>query len=219
MGKKWYNLFVVSDKPADDTGAGVPAEAPRRVEEVVADLPQEATFDEPVGSTADFDEIYESARIETAGHGYSVLKVADMLNSEHIRDLPADVKRKSVLVALDAAGVKIDAVIEDAVRRDRALDTYERVMQKSFDELISAKEAENRRLETEINERIKELREQIASNKAEIDREQQQLLGWRTRKRAEEQRIADAVTYFVSENPITTGNAPASDKGGSTNVR
>jgi hypothetical protein len=158
MGKKWYNLFVVSDQSSGEPTGEAPAAPPRRVEDVVADVPQDATFSAPLSGTAEFDEIYESARIETAEHGYSVLKVADMLNSEHIRDLPADVKRKSVLVALDAAGVKIDAVIEDAVRRDRALDTFERVMQKSFDELISAKEAENRRLETEINERIKELR-------------------------------------------------------------
>ena len=142
-----------------------------------------------------------------------------MLMSEHIRDLPTNVKRKSVLVALDAAGVKIAAIVEDAVRRDRALDTYERVLQKSFDELIASKEAENRRLEVEINERIKELREQIELNKAEINREQEQLLAWRTKKRLEETRISEAVSYFVSENPITTGNAPASDKGGSTNVR
>jgi hypothetical protein len=219
MGKKWYNLFVVPDAAAAEGEAPAAVEPPRRVDEVVSDAAADAVFSSPLGDAAEFDEIYESARIETADHGYTVLKVADMLNSEHIRDLPADVKSKSVLVALDAAGVKIAAVIEDAVRRDRALDTYERVLQKSFDDLITAKEAENRRLETEINDRIKELREQIASNKAEIDREQQQLLAWRTRKRAEEQRIADAVTYFVSENPITTGNVSATDKGGSTNVR
>jgi exonuclease VII large subunit len=129
------------------------------------------------------------------------------------------VKTKSVLVALDAAGVKVAAIIEDAVRRDRALDTYERVLQKSFDDLIATKEQENRELENEINERIRDLRERIATNRNEIDNEQQQLLAWRTSKRAEEQRIAGAVNYFVSENPITTGNAPASDNGGSTNVR
>jgi hypothetical protein len=219
MGKKWYNLFVVSDAHAEAGNAPETSEPPRRVEEIAADVPQEATFAAPVGNAGEFLDIYESAQIETPGHGYSVLKVAEMLTNEHIRDLPADVKRKSVLVALDAAGVKIASIIEDAVRRDRALDTYERVMQKSFDDLMASKEAENRQLENEINERIKELREQIASNKTEIDREQQQLLAWRTSKRAEEQRIAEAVSYFVTENPITTGNAPATDKGGSTNVR
>jgi hypothetical protein len=219
MGKKWYNLFIVSDAPAESADAPEPPEPPRRVEEVVADVPLEATFTAPVVNAAEFLDIYESAQIETPRHGYTVLKVAEMLTNEHIRDLPADVKRKSVLVALDAAGVKIASVIEDAVRRDRALDTYERVMQKSFDDLMASKDAETRQLENEINERIKELREQIAANKAEIDREQQQLLAWRTSKRVEEQRIADAVSFFVTENPITTGSAPATDKGGSTNVR
>ena len=220
MGKKWYNLFVVSDAPAGDADASAAAVAPpRRVNEIVPDAAEEVAFAAHVRDAADFNDIYDAAQIETAEHGYSVMKVADMLMSEHIRDLPPDVKRKSVLVALDAAGVKIATIVEDAVMRDRALDTYERVLQKSFDDLIASKEAENRRLEVEINERIKELREQIELNKAEVNREQEQLLAWRTKKRAEETRISEAVSYFVSENPITTGNAPASDKGGSTNVR
>ena len=32
------------------------------------------------------------------------MKVAEMLRSEHIRNLPREVKRSSVLVALEAAG-------------------------------------------------------------------------------------------------------------------
>ena len=123
MGKKWYNLFVVPDAPAEPAEATEPTPPPRRVEEVVADVPQEATFAAPMANAAEFLDIYESAQIETPRHGYTVLKVAEMLGNEHIRDLPADVKRKSVLVALDAAGVKIASIIEDAVRRDRALDT------------------------------------------------------------------------------------------------
>jgi len=43
-----------------------------------------------------------------------------MLESEHLRNLPSDVKKSSVLVALDAAGVDIKEVIQDAIRRDRA---------------------------------------------------------------------------------------------------
>jgi hypothetical protein len=119
------------------------------------------------------------------------------------------VKRKSILVALDAAGVKINEIVEDAVQRDRALDTYERVLQKHLEDLRAKKEAENRRLETELNERIKELKAQIEDNNKEVTREQDQLLAWRTMKRQEEDRIAEAVSYFVSENPITA------EKGGS----
>ena len=44
---------------------------------------------------------------------------------KHIRSLPPEVKRRSVLVALEATRVKLQEVIEDAVRRDCALDTFE----------------------------------------------------------------------------------------------
>ena len=96
-----------------------------------------------------------------------------MLQSEHLQSLPADVKQKSILVALDAAGVKVADIVEDAVRRDRALDTYERVLQKNLDELRAQKAAENAQLEAEIDQRVAELRARIdENNQAEIDREQ-----------------------------------------------
>ena len=45
-----------------------------------------------------------------------------MLHSEHIRSLPRDVKKSSILVALEAAGAPIQDVIQDAMKRDQALD-------------------------------------------------------------------------------------------------
>ena len=68
---------------------------------------------------ASFEEIYNAAEIHPPTHGYTIYKIADMLQSEHIRNLPADVKRSSILLALDAAGVKLQDIIEDAVRRSR----------------------------------------------------------------------------------------------------
>ncbi len=114
---------------------------------------------------------------------------------QHENVVPVDVKKKSILVALDAAGVKIADIVEDAVRRDRALDTYERVLLKNLEQLRGEKERE-----------IKQLEETIARSRAEIDREQKELDKWCARKRLEENRIAETVGYFVSANPIT---APA----------
>ena len=73
-----------------------------------------------------------------------------MLQSEYIRTLAPTVKRSSILLALEAAGVKIQGVIEDAVRRDRALDTYEHVQEKALHELESQKLEENRQVQAEI---------------------------------------------------------------------
>ena len=210
--KKWYNYFIVRT-PAEEAAARA-AEPPR-----VADIAvgaAEPAFDAPAATPASENllEIYDSAQIVVPPHGYTVLKVADMLQSEHIRALPPEVKQKSIMVALDAAGVTIAEIVEDAVKRDRALDTYERVLTKHLEELRRQKAVENQQLQDEINQRVAELKARIDRNTTELDTEQNSLLAWRVRKRQEEDRIAETIAHFVSENPITTSTAP-SDKGGS----
>ena len=214
MAKSWYNFFVVTGEERPAAAPAAPA-APRRAAEVVPELPQETTFEAPVASSGSLADIYSSAQIPVPAHGFTVLKVADMLQSEHIQALPADVKRKSILVALDAAGVPVTEIVEDAVRRDRALDTYERVLQKHLDDRRVQKQAENSALEEEINQRLAELRSRIDANNQEVAQETSSLETWRRRKQAEEERIADAVQHFVSENPVTTvGRAADTNKGG-----
>lgn len=217
MSKKWYNYFVVTP-PSETPPEAVPevrTPPPPRAADLVADAEGDTTFATPVATPADLAEIYDSAQITTPPHGYTVLKVADMLRSEHIRDLPPDVKMKSVMVALDAAGVKVSDIVEDAVLRDRALDTYERVLQKALEDLAARKELENRQIEEEINQRVAELRARIDQNNAEMSTEQSDLIAWRARKRQEEERIAEAIGYFVSPNPITTSAVPTKNQGGS----
>ena len=220
MSKKWYNYFVVttpSDTSSPETASPDRPAPTSRAADLVADAEGDATFTGPVsttGDTTDLATLYESAQIQTPAHGYTVLKVADMLQSEHIRALPAEVKQKSIMVALDAAGVKVADIVEDAVQRDRALDTYERVLLKHLEELRAQKEAENRQIEDEINQRVTELRERIAQNRAETDKEQKDLDAWRARKRQEENRIAEAIGYFVSPNPITVAAGPAKEANG-----
>jgi hypothetical protein len=221
VGKKWYNYFVVTDGGAEAAGApGTPpsGETPQRVVDLVPNAEADTTFSAPVTTATDFSEIYTAAQIAAPPHGYTVLKVAEMLRSQHIQELPADVRQRSVLVALDAAGVKVAEIVEDAVRRDRALDTYERVLQKHLEELRTQKTAENKQLEEEVNRRVAELRARIQQNDAEVSREQESLASWRVRKRQEEDRIAAAIGHFVSANPITTADSPVKDKG-DANVR
>jgi hypothetical protein len=224
VGKKWYSFFVVTDEPGEAAGqrtqpgvpgGGAPAVAPppRRVADVAQAASADPSFAGPITTAVDLGEVYASAQIAAPPHGYTVLKVAEMLGSEHIAALPPDVKRKSVMVALDAAGVKVTDIVEDAVRRDRALDTFERVLQKHVDDARAEVAAENARLEDEINQRVAELRARIDENARRVTAEEQELLAWQTRKQQEEATIAEAVSYFVSENPITASALPAKDKG------
>lgn len=216
MTKKWYNYFVSVDEAnrtgeAPGSGSAPAAEmsTAQSVAEIASTVAAEPKFTSPVSDPTSFDEIYKAAEIPSPAQGYSILKIAQMLESEHIRNLPSDVKKSSVLVALDAAGVDIKEVIQDAVRRDRALDTYERVQQRAVEELETRKSKENRSIQAEIDRYVTEQRAKIQANNDEIAKEKQRFTGWRLKKQQEEKKIADAVGYFVSENPITTGDSSA----------
>ena len=218
MPKKWYNYIVSVDDPvgaepslpnAKSTPVATKSAA-QSVAEIASSMAAEPKFTTPVSDPTSFDEIYKAAEIPPAPQGYSILKISQMLESERIRNLPSDVKRSSVLVALDAAGIDVKDVIQDAIRRDRALDTYERVQQRAAEELEARKTKENSEIQSQIDKYVTEQRAKIQSNNEAISREKERFTGWRLKKQLEEKKIAEAVGYFTSENPITTGdvNAP-----------
>jgi len=220
MSKKWYNYFVSVAEGGQEAGAGQPGQdappasvpsAAQTVADIAAGVKTPA-FTQAVADPTSFEQIYQAAEVRTPVHGFTIFKIADMLKSEHIRTLPVEIKRSSVLLALDAAGVKLQEVIEDAVRRDRALDTFELVQQRALDQLEARKTEENGKLQAEADRVLNELRLKVQANNDEIARERERMQTWRLQKQQEERRIADAVAPFTSENPITTGPAVAPAK-------
>ena len=208
MSKKWYNLFVSVDSPQGEAATDSPTSSPAQtVADIASSLAVEPKFTAPVSAAAGFDEIYKAAEIPDPPHGYSIMKIAEMLQSERIRSLPAEVKKNSILLALDAAGVKIEDVIADAVKRDRALDAYERVQQRALDELESSKEKENSQIQAELDHLIQQHNARIQANRDSVTKEKERFYAWRLQKQQEEQKIADSVSPFVTENPITTGSS------------
>jgi hypothetical protein len=213
--KKWYNYFVSTesaDAPigADSSSAGPSGAAGQKspaqtVAEIASSVAIEPKFTSPVSKAGSFDEIYQAAEIPPAPQGYSIMKVAEMLQSEHIRSMPTDVKRSTILVALDAAGVDIKDVIQDAVRRDKALDGYERVQERAITDLEARKNQENAQIQAELDKYVAEQRAKIQSNNDDVTKEKERFFGWRLKKQQEEKKISDAVAPFVTENPITTG--------------
>lgn len=214
--KKWYNYFVSTDavdaQSASDPDAANAATLPagqkspaQTVAEIASSVATEPKFTTPVSKDSTFDEIYQAAEIPPAPQGYSIMKVAEMLQSEHIRSMPTDVKRSSVLVALDAAGVDIKDIIQDAVRRDKALDGYERVQERAITDLEARKNQENAQIQAELDKYVAEQRAKIQSNNDDVTKEKERFFGWRLKKQQEEKKISDAVAPFVTENPITTG--------------
>lgn len=206
--KKWYNLFVSVDEPAEEsTDATAEKPAAQTVAEIAASVAPQATFTSAVNDPTSFADIYSAAEIHPPAHGYTIMKVAEMLQSEHIHNLPREVKRSSVLVALEAAGAPLQDVIEDAVKRDRALDTFEQVQEKSLAGLEGQKTKENQEIQAEMDRMVEEHRTRMQANNDAVAKEKERFFAWRLKKQEEEQKIADAVSYFVTDNPITTRGA------------
>jgi ElaB/YqjD/DUF883 family membrane-anchored ribosome-binding protein len=216
MSKKWYSYFVSVDSgsPEADAGGGqglasVEPTPSQTIADIAAAVNAAPTFKQSVANPASFEQIYQAAEISAPSHGFTIFKIAEMLKSEHIRSLAVEIKRSSVLLALDAAGVPLKDVIEDAVKRDRALDTFETVQQRALEQLETRKADENKKLQEEADRVLNELRARIQSNNDEVAKERERMHTWRLQKQQEEQRIADAIAPFVSENPISTGTTAA----------
>ena len=225
--KKWYEYFVTVEggpQGGSQGGSTSSGDAARAIEEIAASMksPMPAQLERPTaaapppstakfekaGPLSTFDDIYGAADIKPPVHGYTILKVSDMLNSEHIRQMPAEIKKGSILVALEAAGVKIQEVIQDAIRRDQALDGFERVRQKSVEDIEARKVDENRKIQADLDKFVAEQKARLQTNLDEIAKQKELFASWRIQKQLEEQRIADCVSHFVTDNPISTATNP-----------
>src|ERR1700675_2252253 len=72
-----------------------------------------------------FEEIYRSTPANLPRAAYSIMKVAEMLNSPHLAGMSIETRRGSVMMALEAAGVDAKDMLQDAMFRERAVDDYE----------------------------------------------------------------------------------------------
>lgn len=144
------------------------------------------------GDLLSMDDIYRAAGILAPRMGYSIRKVADMLASDHLRGVSDEMKRASVLMALDAAGISVDEVLRDAAMRQSAINCYESDQWEHFEEYWAAKAAENSHIQSELERITAQFQERIKRNLDEIAREKVIFATWQTMKQQEAQRIGEA---------------------------
>jgi hypothetical protein len=153
------------------------------------------------------EDIYRVAGIVGPRKGYSISKIVEMLHSEHLRGLSKEMKRASVLMALDAAGVTVDEVLQDAKARQGAIESYEGEQRKQFEAQLARKAEENAQIQAEM-ERVKaRYTERLRRNLDGIAREKATFGSWLTLKQQEAQSMTEAVDLFVKpsapEKPST----------------
>ena len=128
------------------------------------------------------EDIYHAAGIVNARRGYSIKKVVEMLHSEHIRALPNEMKRAAVVMALDAAGIPITEVLQDAKARQAALESYETEQKKQVEAEWARKAQENIQIEAELERTKAHHMARINRNLEGVAREKAMLNDWLTKK-------------------------------------
>jgi hypothetical protein len=153
-----------------------------------------------------FEDIYSMGGIPAPGTSYTILKVAEMLHNRYLADMTPDAKRNSVMMALEAAGVEIGELLQDAVARNRALDEYEEKRLQQIKTFEAGKQEENNKLHGELDRLTGQYMSRIQANSDQVAHEQDNFRAWQKRKQQESERITDAATLCVPQ-----GNGPGAN--------
>jgi hypothetical protein len=143
------------------------------------------------------EDIYRAAGITSPRRGYSIGKVVEMLRSEHLRGASRELRRAAVLMALDAAGVSVDEVLQDAKVRQEAIDAYATEQRKHAEAQWSRKAEENIQIQAELELVKAHYGERIRRNLDGVAREKATFGSWLKAKEQETQGMAEAVEQVL----------------------
>jgi hypothetical protein len=156
-----------------------------------------------------FEEIYHKSTFKpaTSTAAWDILKVADMIASEHLHGLSPAGKHSALMMALEAAGVAVEDMLQDAVQRQRVLNDYEEGQRRHLEQFEKVKLDDNQRLADEMEQMCGQYRMRIAGSVQEIERERSVFREWQERKEREQRRISEAASACV---PGESGASDAS---------
>jgi len=185
-------------------------------EKPAADVPSQPAPPEPPeaaraqGEMLSYDDIYRAAGILRPRSAYGIHKVVEMLHSERIGGMPEEMRRASVLMAIEAAGASPDDLLLDATERQQALQTYEATQRKQLENFEARKAVENAQLEAEMARVAAHYAERIKANIDQVTAEKDALRNWEMAKQHESQRISEVIALCAPPAPAANEAMAAS---------
>jgi hypothetical protein len=149
------------------------------------------------------EDIYRMSGIMNPRRGYSISKVVEMVHSEHIRGLSKEMKQAAVLMALDAAGISLDQVQQDAKARQDALDSYEAAQKKQVEAMWARKAEEVIQIQAELDSVKAHHLARISRNLEGVAREKATFNNWLTQKQQECESMAEAVEMCLRSPAVS----------------
>jgi hypothetical protein len=206
MKLKW---FAGNDEEIFGTngGSNVPSEPVQRAAEAAPRMERAVTKPAAIQSgeraggfgaeLLPVEDIYHAAGITNPRRGYSITKVVEMLRSEHLRGASRELRRAAVLMALDAAGVTVDEVLQDAKVRQEAVDAYATEQRKHAEAQWARKAEENLQIQAELELVKAHYGERIRRNLDGVAREKATFGSWLKAKEQETQGMTEAVEQVL----------------------
>ncbi len=158
----------------------------------------------------DFDEIYTNEGLPTElSSDFTVYTIEQLLQNPHLVNLPESTKTASLMVALQARNVTVGEVIEDARRRDQALDEHDATLMEALLSMEGDVVEKNQAVQDRINALLEELRLEVETNNSQLSQAREQYDEWKTAKVAEEDRLFQTIRHLVEQgrpNPVSVDN-------------
>jgi hypothetical protein len=186
--------------------SATPAPRPQEAEPFHAPPTQtlNASRTRSIGSLRTFEDIYKGAPAQPPRMAYGILKVAEMLNSAHLAGMSHESKRCSVMMAIEAAGIQVEDLLQDAMLRQRALNDYEQAEELRLKDFESATDRENNLLQAELERLTSQYMARIQANVDEVAAGQDRFRAWQKRKQQELQHISAAAAICVPKGGEVT---------------
>jgi hypothetical protein len=160
-----------------------------------------------IGPLRTFEEIYKASPGQPPRMAYGILKVSEMLNSGHLAGMSHESKRCSVMMAIEAAGIQVEDLLQDAMLRQRALSDYEQSEELRLKDFESAIDRENNLLQAELERLTSQYMSRIQVNVDEVAAAQDRFRSWQKRKQQELQHISAAAAICVPKSAEPGGGS------------
>ncbi|MFN8549161.1 MAG: hypothetical protein U0527_14615 [Candidatus Eisenbacteria bacterium] len=196
-----------TDKPSAEHAAKDAAKPPARADKPTVNLPPPPTSAEmaPLASrelTVDFTQIYAALKIPTPAHGWNVDKVAAALANPQFQSLDANTRKAALLAMLAASNAPPQDIVEDAARRDQALDAYEQFARRKLADRLEAL----RQAIAEEDERIRLATQAIGQHKEALAKEEASFEAWLGKKIEQEEGLVRVVALLADPSIISVGS-------------
>lgn len=185
---------------------------PQRVADLVAGEPAPRFNAPPAGAAKDdlaqrpFEQIFKDAGIQSSP--CTVDQLATLMEDPTVVNQPLSTKILAVKFALSAMKIGIDVPITDAVRRDRALDAYQKMLSDRAATIEQRNQEKIQHLTKEVEEYLKRKQAEMETLRSESAEAQRQMIDFSVRREQEEKRLAELISPFLEgkPSPITVGN-------------